>query len=94
MRQYIETCLRGITGFQGKFSDEMELFWRTVQFKYNACSVPMMPQEHIPIWWHEAQRQCIPLEYVVKEKPAEVPQPSPPAPKPAAGKTRAQTAGV
>jgi hypothetical protein len=61
MRQYIHTCLQAMTGHTGEFSPEMEAFWRNVQANYSHCNVPMMPQEHIPIWFARALDEGVPI---------------------------------
>lgn len=71
MRQYIETCLRNMTGFQGQFSKAMERFWLDAEAQYKACGVPMLPQNHIPLWWSRAVDQEIRLEASI-EIPVEV----------------------
>ncbi|WP_413936360.1 hypothetical protein [Nitrospira sp. BLG_1] len=69
MRQYIETCLRALTGHKGRFSDDMVRYWQDVQKKYSSCNQPMMPQDHIPMWYERAMDKGIPVAFVEPEKP-------------------------
>lgn len=62
MRDHVSACLRALTGAKGRFSEELEIFWREVERQYKCCNVMMIPQEHIPLWHARALDQKIRIE--------------------------------
>lgn len=75
MRQYIETCVRALSGHQGKFSEAFERFWFDVQKKYSACNQPMMPQDHIPMWYTRAMDEGIAVAFREPDPVLQAPPP-------------------
>lgn len=83
MRDTVDICLRTLAQYPvGRWSTEMETFWREVELKYKACNVMQIPQQHIPLWWERAKDLKIPLA---------APSPQTTAP---AGKGKPQPASV
>jgi len=68
--------MRNLTGYQGKFSDELEAFWKIVLAQYVACFTPHIPEAHVPFWYARIVDQGIPIAYREPVKPkADLPPP-------------------
>ena len=75
MRDHVEICLRVLTGAKGRWSNELEAFWRDVERSYKCCNVMMIPQEHIPLWYARMVDQRIPIEASTLPPPSPAPPP-------------------
>jgi hypothetical protein len=75
MRFHVDQCVRKMAGFEGRFSPEMETFWRDVETLYKNCNVMQIPQEHLPLWWARCVDQRVPLEAQPALPAAVMPEP-------------------
>ena len=73
MKQYIDTCIRHMTGIgSGTLHPELERFFQDQETRYRNCGMQAIPQEHMPLLMLVVEQRKIPL--VAPPKPEKSPE--------------------